>query len=451
VIGASLSRWTLSYFAAALVALVASEVLMAAGYGYPAAPIQSLQTFVLVHLVALGWLSLLLCGALFQFVPVLVARPLFSDALPLPALVALLCGIAALIGGFLQLEGQVGLHVSLLPTAAVLLAFGFALVLWNLGRTLWSARPLPIAARFVVTGLLSLAATVGLGMIFALVLGGAVASERLSALTISGLPIHVIVGLGGWLTFTAVGVSYRLLSMFMLAPELEGATTRATFHVGSCALAAAVVGGVGAICFGQDLSVVLLAVGALGLVAVALYGRDMLHLYRERKRRTIELNCRMAAMALVSLALAVVLLVIASATGNVVRWIGAILFLLAFGWLTGLALAKLYKIVPFLTWLECCGPVLGKQPTPRVQDLVVEKRALKWFLLYYAAVWSGTVVLLLDYGVAFRVPAALMLIATLGIIAQLLRARRLSDLKSEPYREFGLRRPGLLLSTSQRQ
>jgi hypothetical protein len=288
-------------------------------------------------------------------------------------------------------------------------------------------------------------------MIFALVLGGAVASERLSALTISGLPIHVIVGLGGWLTFTAVGVSYRLLSMFMLAPELEGATTRATFHVGSCALAAAVVGGVGAICFGQDLSVVLLAVGALGLVAVALYGRDMLHLYRERKRRTIELNCRMAAMALVSLALAVVLLVIASATGNVVRWIGAILFLLAFGWLTGLALAKLYKIVPFLTWLECCGPVLGKQPTPRVQDLVVEKRALKWFLLYYAAVWSGTVVLLLDYGVAFRVPAALMLIATLGIIAQLLRARRLSDLKSEPYREFGLRRPGLLLSTSQRQ
>ncbi len=35
MIGASLSRWTMSYFAVALLALMVAELLMAAGFGFP--------------------------------------------------------------------------------------------------------------------------------------------------------------------------------------------------------------------------------------------------------------------------------------------------------------------------------------------------------------------------------------------------------------------------------
>jgi len=351
-----------------------------------------------------------------------------------------------LLLGFLQLAEQLTLDVPFLPIAAVLLAAGFALVLWNLGRTLWVARPLPLPARFVVGGLFCVGATVAFGIVFALVLAGVTAYPHFADVTAMGLPIHVIAGLGGWLTFTAVGVSYRLLAMFMLAPELNRVTTRAALYLGASSLALIIVGGATAICFRTSLTTILSIGGLLSLSALGLYGLDILYLYRVRKRRKIELNSRMAAVALGNLAAAVVLIILLLAFGALERNIAAVVFLVAFGWLSGLALSQLYKIVAFLTWLECYGPVLGKTATPRVQDLVVERRAIKWFALYFLAVWSATAALLLDQPSAFRIAAAVMFVATSGIVVQLIRTRRLVDVQVALRLPEGVRLPRLLLS-----
>ncbi|HEX7005999.1 MAG TPA: hypothetical protein VF274_02590 [Alphaproteobacteria bacterium] len=445
--GVTLSRWTMSYFAAALGALILGEALMAAGYGFPSAPVRAPETLVLVHLVAVGWLSLLLCGALFQFVPVLIARPLHSDTLPLPTLALLLAGLAGLLGGFLQLAGTIDLTPMLLPSGAACLAAGFALALYNLGRTLWQARPLPLPARFVTVSLLCLAATVAFGAVFGVVLATPVQSETLLVIAGVGLPLHVVAGLGGWLTFAAMGVSYRLLAMFMLAPELQGGRTHLVFWLGTGALAASVVGGLLLLIGGGDIGPALSVGGVLGAAALALYGADIVHLYRARKRRLIELNSQMAALALISLAAAAVLALVLIVLGRLPGQVGALVFLVAFGWLTGLGLAKLYKIVAFLTWLECYGPILGKAPTPRVQDLVVEPRARKWFVLYFVAVWGATAALLVPHIPAFRLAAAAMTIATLAIAAQLLRTRRLSNVTAGTRLPEGARRPRLLVAT----
>ncbi len=442
--GVTLSRWTMSYFATALVSLIIAELLMTVGYGYPNAPIRSAESLVLVHLTVLGWLSLLMCGALHQFVPVLVARPLHSDVLPLPALACLVAGLAALVLGFLQMGGLLSAEMIGFPVATVLLAVGFALVLWNLARTLWAARPLPLPARFVAIGLCSIAATVTLGIIFALVLSGVTVNPHLVDITAEGVPLHAIAGLGGWLTFTAMGVSYRLLAMFMLAPELDGPRTHIGFYCGTAALAVAIVGAVTAICIGASLAAILGASGLLGLCALALYGADVLRLYRARKRRVIELNSRMAAFALASLAAAVIATAVFVSLGALARHIAPVVFLVVFGWLSGLGLAKLYKIVAFLTWLECYGPMLGKALAPRVQDLVVEARAVRWFVLYFLATWAATVALSFQTPIAFQVCTGLMLIASLCIIGQLVRIRRLLDVNPTMRLPPGVRLPQLL-------
>jgi hypothetical protein len=154
----------------------------------------------------------------------------------------------------------------------------------------------------------------------------------------------------------------------------------------------------------------------------------------------------MAVYGFASLAAATVLGIVLVLTGSFAAHVGAFAFLVAFGWLSGLVLAKLYKIVAFLTWLETYGPAMGRVPTPRVQDLVAERRAAKWFAIYFACVWGGTAALLFGQTPAFRCAAFVMTIATIGIVQELIRTRRLTDVGGPLRLPKGTRAPRLLYS-----
>jgi hypothetical protein len=309
------------------------------------------------------------------------------------------------------------------------------------------ARPIGLPARFVVAGLLSLAGVTTFGTIFAFTLGGWTANPMLNRLTAQGISLHAALGLGGWLTFTAMGVSYRLLAMFMLAPEAEHRTSRLALLTGSASILVLLVGGpLCLLLFGQNATHPLLVAFGLAIVSLALYGYDIVRLYRTRKRPKLELNARIAAWALGVLGLSALLMLAVTMLGEINRGIGAITFLFAFGWLTGLGLAKLYKIVAFLTWLECYGPLLGKRLTPRVQDLANEPRALSWFWLYFASVGAASAASFLGSPFAFRVAAFGMLAATARICLELALIRTLRSVPAPMLPEDGTR-PRLLLPT----
>lgn len=450
MMGTALSRWTMSYFAAALAFLVGAQALMVVGYGFPAVPAEAPETLVLVHMVTIGWLSLLMCGALFQFVPVLIAQPLRGGRLVLPALICLLGGLAFLLAGFLQLAGTIETDLPLLAVAGTLLPAGFLLVAGVLAGTLWRVS-LPLPARFVAVGLACVLVTVTLGALFALLLSGFLPALAGIDLRAQALPVHIALGLGGWLSFTAIGVSYRLLPMFMLSPDGERASSRAVWWTGILALLLMALAAPFAAVAAERTALAGAAGPAMGLAVVSataclvLYGLDLAFFYRHRKRRVIELNSRAAQVAFLALTASAALLFVLLATGTLERHVGALLYLVGFGWLTGLGLSQLYKIVPFLTWLECYGPVMGKKPTPRVQDIVVERRDRAWFALYFLGVLAGTGALLAERPGLFRLAAAATLLATLAIVVELVLARRLTNVEDGKRLPDGTFRPRLFL------
>ncbi|MGB3876616.1 MAG: hypothetical protein WA980_12260 [Shinella zoogloeoides] len=444
--GATLSRWTMSYFAVACLMLLAGQGLMAAGYGYPAAAIGAPETLVLVHVLAIGWLSLLMAGALLQFVPVLIARPLVGGRFAAPALALVVGGLGLLVAGFVALSGLVDLPLLLLPAGGGLLLLGFGLVVAILAATLHAARPLPLPARFVALGLAALTATVLVGATFTLALSGIVDAEPFARLVADGLGLHAALGLGGWLSITAVGVSYRLLAMFLLAPETERRTSHAAWWATALAI------GLIAACIPLVLlalsgaSLLFAAALLLSLVAALLYGGDVLHLYRARRRKQAELNIRATFPAFAALAVSVLLVNIpAVREGN---GVAALVYLFVFGWLTGLGLAQLYKIVAFLTWLEAYGPVLGRAPVPRVQDLVEEGRARILFLIYYGAVAAAVLALLAGAAEMFRIVLCVQLLATLALMREFIRTRRLAIVPAALRAPDGAVRPHLFLPLS---
>jgi hypothetical protein len=444
---ASLSRWTMSYFAAALTFLLAAEALSITGVGYPAAGLTEPATLVVVHIVAIGWLSLAMAGALLQFVPVLVSRPLAFPQFAMPALVALITGLLVLCAGFAVLAGWIEAPLELLPFAAGCLVAGFSLLIVMLAATLLSARPVGLFAGFVLIGLSCLAMTAFSGSAFASILSGRGHWLGAMALLPDGLPFHALLGFGGWLGLIAFGVSYRLFVMFMMAPELPVSRIRPVMLLAAVGLSLACAGLIAPLAGWESASG--LATTALSMLAIAsaLYGRDILTLYRLRRRKTVEINMIASIPAFVALGIGIALLPIAVAADAGEATIAALTFLLTFGWLGGLTLSQLVKIVSFITWLEVYAPRLGRGPVPRVGELLAMPRTGWWFALYYGGTALGTVALAAGIPSGFRWAMLPCLIGTLGVAAEYVRVRRLSEIKMTD-RPPAPERPWLLLARS---
>lgn len=421
--GVRLSRWSMSYFTVAVVSLILAAGVFATGLANPLGDVGSAWVLVGVHLTTIGFLTLMMLGALHQFVPVLTETELASQRGSGVTFFAVSVGLLGMIVGFLALPsamagGTLPKTPWVLPAGGTLVVIGVVVALINVGLTLKRAWPWALTAWLVATGLAFLLLTVLAGLTFAI----AFAYPRLfpptwlSVLGGRGLAAHIIGGVGGWLTLTAMGVSYKLLAMFTLSDEHRGI-------LGWIAYIATAVGifvawltyWVGANGFSQGAWILIL----LGLVA---YLGDMRLLYRQRKRRQLELNARFGLIPLGFLAGLVISGGIAGLSGSLGRIDVPLIFWALYGWLGGLAVTQIYKIIPFLTWLHQFGNRMGKGRTPRVQDLVDERRDRYAYLAYFGAVILASVFLYVGSAIGFRIALGVMFIATLDMARAFYRA-----------------------------
>ena len=424
VLSTRLSRWSLPMFACALVNFLAAQGLILAGITWPGQPLFAPGTLAAVHLLVIGWLLLLMLGALFQFVPVITSRPLVSQTLAFVTLIALEVGLAGMVGGFFGIAGGSPALAAALPGGGAAVVVAVLIACCNTGVPLLSVRPVSLPGRMVLTGLAFLVLTVTLGLSFALALAVPALSRYLAPL-LDGVGEHALAGLGGWFTLTAMGVSYKLLPMFMLAPEDRGIAGESVHILAAAGFTLAVGAGLARGWSAGELVRIAQSTGYVAIaLAVTVYLWDIVRIYRTRKRAALEAHNRAAMAAFGLLGLGVALAIGFLAAGRLAAGAPVIVFLIVFGWLGGLGLTQLYKIVPFLTWLGRYGNSLGRGAVPRVQDLVQERRSYPWFALYFLGVLLGAAAGVSGSAAGFRTCMALVTLATIGLVIEYGRAWR---------------------------
>lgn len=406
-----MARWTPAWFAAGLAVLFLALALMATGHGTPFSAWEAGESRAILHLLAVGWIGTLMIGASLQFVPVLTAVPLALDWLSPAALGAWYGGALSLALAFWNTRPEA------FTLAAALLMLAAGMVVAMLVPCVVAALARVPLARLLALSLAGMAATVALGVIFALARAGVVPLAPGPALR----RLHGFLGLGLWFTLGAMAVSVQFFAMFGLAPQPPRQSLAALAWLAASATMAAFAGP---------------AIGpwpmlGAAVAVVALYLATAARMSRQRKLKKPDMSLRGGLWAAATLGPAAMVLVAAALARSQAQALagGALLLL---GWLSGLTLAFIPKIMGFLTWMEVFGPRMGRAPVPPTATLTEARR-----IALGLSLWAmGTAVLSASLALGLSLSAqgaSILLLAGAGVIARETWAvRRLAHLPHDP-------------------
>jgi len=405
--GASL-RLPGEHFAAALAFLV----LGAAGIVWVAPQLAegrylSPHVAGVTHLFTLGWLTTTIFGAIYQLLPVALGAPVRWERAGHVSFAAFVPGVALFALGVMR--SSIVLHhvgIALITTGIVLLVTNVALSLPKARArdVIWSA--MAIAVSF-----LTLTLVLGVLLVHNLHTG------FLRGARLHVLATHLHVALLGWVFVMIVGMSHRLLPMFLVA---HGANTRWTRRA-----LALLVPGVLTLAAGlaSDAGVLDWVGGALvegGVVCFLIQARSF---FRSRVRRRLDAGLRHAALALLVLAADALLAPVVLALGFAHPRLGTTY--VALGVVGAFALYVVgifYKIVPFLAWITRYRSAMGRERVPTVAQLYSARIAHVDLALYAAGIAGLVVGIGTAQPVAVRGAGICLLAAVLLFVSQMMHA-----------------------------
>ncbi len=302
-----------------------------------------------IHSFTLAGFTMVMMGALYQLIPVLLNVPPVSPMrvviqwmLYALGLVAFLLGLA--IGATWVLvcggTGVVG---------------GIVLFLANVGGRIRRSRRFNVIALFLVTSLVYLFLTVIMGGF--LVVRYTVANPSFP----HEVPVHMTIALGGWFGLLVSGVSYRLWAMFGLKHR-EPQHWFGTWLLVNGAIVLWVVG------LAAGLEVLRRAGWLFQGGAFVLYMADILGAGLGDARTMRDPALRTLVLSLAGLAIFEVLGTWA-VFGHASRlWIAAWIAY-GLGWVGMSFMGFSQKIVPFMVWLHRYAHVHGQGKMPRLPDI----------------------------------------------------------------------------------
>ncbi len=351
------------------------------------------------HLFVLGFLLAIVMGAMYQLVPVALETQLYSERLARWHFVCHAVGVAGMVWTFWHwnLE-QVGHYGSLV-------ALGIGFFLYNLFRTLRSMKRWDIVAASIASALFWLATVILAGLYLA-------ASKCWDFSPFAAIPAmhaHAHVGVIGVFLILVVGISFKLVPMFVLS-RLQS-SRRAVLALGllNVGLAGLSIG----ILLARPWKLAFAVVVVGGLVVYAVELRAIL---RARLRRSLDWGLRyfltaLALLAPVSLLGLVLCWPTLPATEFTTQLENVYGFVALLGIVGFAILGMLYKIAPFLVWLRVYGDAVGRRKVPSLSDMYSSGLQAAGYWTYLPAILVTSVGAALPSGTLVRAGCSLLAVS----------------------------------------
>ena len=316
------------------------------------------HVFALVHLIVLGWITMIMMGALYQLLPVALQGEIRKPRVGKWNFWVYASGVAGFVPSFFVWWSP---GIAIFGTLAVGGVIHFAV---NIGR---SFRTVPVwnaMASYVVCGLGWLTITILFGFVYGL-------NEAFNwfDVTPSMLAAHAHVGLAGWFALTLMGVSYKLVPLFAQVRTDDERIARGNLVLWNLGLA----GLVASLIFTPGTPFVPAFAAVLDLSAL-IFVFDMLRILQRRRQKSVSLEQWHTLISFGSLLLAAGMgTVLAMGHRPAPTWVVAYGYVALIGCF-GFAIAgKVYKIIPFLRWFHRYGRVPPTGRVPLLKDMLDER------------------------------------------------------------------------------
>jgi len=342
-------------------------------------------TLALTHLVTLGFITMVMFGAILQLLPVLTA-----SSVPHPILVSTILHFSLSLGTLSLASGFVMGGTWLMVCAIILLGFSFigfiGVVTYSLIRVKGQS-PSIIAMRFALGALaVNVVLGIGLGMLFGL----GVVLPLPMALT----HLHLTWGFVGWIGLLIIGIAFAVVPMFQITPQYPPSLTR--WLVPLIFLTLLIWTPLYILAHINKLPTIVpqLLMGLIGL-GLSVFALATLNIQAHRLRKLPDVTLNFWRIGLIGLLLSVIVWTIGIlwsdlATNPLYPILLGIFFIA--GFVLPVIQGMLYKIVPFLIWLHLQNrqleilEVISMVKTPNMKQIIPDRLARRQFWLYLIAI-----------------------------------------------------------------
>ena len=353
------------------------------------------------HLFLLGFVMMIIFGAMAQLVPVVLEVGHFGVELFYAIWPLLLIGTLLMVFGFLYSS-------ALLPYGGVVVLTSMMIFVGEIFLTIAKVKKLTLVMSSVLISNTFLFFGIIFGLLMALSYAGTI-SVDISSL----LKAHIFAVLGGYISITIMGLSIVLIPMFTLSHSFSLRPLEISISLMSVTVVLAILASLFHL---EWLSIIcyILAIVAMVTYAYLIY---IIYKIRPRKENDIYAISLMFSYSSLLVSIVVALLYFVVQKEN---YLLASMWLLFFGFFGFLITGHIYKIIPFLVWFEKFSPLVGKQKIPMLVDMIPQKSSQAQFIFCALGVSLVAIAILFNSNALIGAGASFLVMGALAFIRSVL-------------------------------